>query len=159
MVAVTMPLQTTENDDKPAIAMMEQCKPTDPVDTLHNDEGLRVLAEYDGDTTWDPSEEKRLVRKIDWRLLPIMCGTYALSYYDKVMISQAVCNSPDLSASSAANQDLLNRPYSVFEQTSVSRLATGIRLRLPSIILVLLPAPIQRSFWLKGTQSSVLQHL
>ena len=85
------PSQGIENDDKTAISMMENCKPTKTIDTFHNDEALKVLAQYDGDQAWDPSEEKRLVRKIDWKLLPLMCGTYALSYYDKVMISQAVC--------------------------------------------------------------------
>lgn len=55
-------------------------------DTLHNDEGMRVLANYDGETTWDEKEEKLLKRKIDYRLLPILCATYGLQ----------VCNSPSL---------------------------------------------------------------
>lgn len=55
------------------------------VDTVHQDEALRVLANYDGQETWDKEEEKQLRKKIDRRLLPILCVTYALQYYDKGM--------------------------------------------------------------------------
>ncbi|CAG9975162.1 unnamed protein product [Clonostachys byssicola] len=37
----------------------------------------------------DPAEEKKLVRKIDWKLMPVLCFTYALQYYDKAILSQA----------------------------------------------------------------------
>ncbi|KAL1959131.1 hypothetical protein VTO42DRAFT_2918 [Malbranchea cinnamomea] len=59
------------------------------IDTVHNDEALKVLATYEGDTSWEPEEEKRLVRKIDRRLMTILCITYGLQYYDKAMLSQA----------------------------------------------------------------------
>ncbi|KAK5023896.1 hypothetical protein LTS07_009021 [Exophiala sideris] len=59
------------------------------VDTLHNDEAVKVLANYDGDQSWEEEEEKRLRRKIDRKLLPILCLTYAVQYYDKSMLSQA----------------------------------------------------------------------
>ncbi|KAL4945770.1 hypothetical protein BDV06DRAFT_229953 [Aspergillus oleicola] len=62
-------------------------KPT--MDTKHTDEAMKVLANYTGDETWEPTEEKHLVRKIDWRLLPLLCMTYGLQYYDKAMLSQA----------------------------------------------------------------------
>jgi hypothetical protein len=48
------------------------------VDTLHNDEAMKVLANYDGDETWTEQEEKKVQRKIDRRLLPILCATYGL---------------------------------------------------------------------------------
>ncbi|KAE8420570.1 major facilitator superfamily domain-containing protein [Aspergillus pseudocaelatus] len=32
---------------------------------------------------------RKLVRKIDWKLMPVMCFTYALQYYDKAILSQA----------------------------------------------------------------------
>ncbi|KAH8897968.1 allantoate permease [Thozetella sp. PMI_491] len=64
-------------------------KPTKTVDTVHNDEGLRVLAEYNGEQTWTDAEEKTLRRKVDWRLMPVLCVTYGLQYYDKAMLSQA----------------------------------------------------------------------
>jgi hypothetical protein len=51
---------------------------TNTVDTLHNDEALRVLARHGSDETWTPEEEKKVQRKIDRRLLPILCITYGL---------------------------------------------------------------------------------
>lgn len=59
------------------------------IDTIHNDEGLRVLANYHGDNQWTPEEEKRLAKKIDRRLLSIVVTTYGLQYYDKAMLGQA----------------------------------------------------------------------
>ncbi|KAM5350664.1 hypothetical protein ACJ41O_007169 [Fusarium nematophilum] len=37
----------------------------------------------------DEATNKRLLRKIDWRLMPVLCFTYALQYYDKAILSQA----------------------------------------------------------------------
>jgi len=61
-----------------------------PIDTVHQDEALKVLARYDGEQTWTTEEEKRVRRKIDRKLIPILCITYGLQYYDKAMLSQAV---------------------------------------------------------------------
>ncbi|KAF5596624.1 allantoate permease [Fusarium subglutinans] len=44
------------------------------------------LAEAHASDEVDPIAEKKLVKKIDWYLMPLMCMTYALQYYDKVMI-------------------------------------------------------------------------
>lgn len=71
-------------------AQVEDLKKTITVDTLHNDEALKVLANYQGEETWTAEEEKKLTRKIDRRLLSILCITYGLQYYDKAMLSQAV---------------------------------------------------------------------
>ena len=60
------------------------------IDTIHNDEALKVLANYRGEQTWTDKEEKKLPRKIDWKLMPVLCATYGLQYYDKAMLSQAV---------------------------------------------------------------------
>ena len=57
---------------------------TDTMDTVHNDQGMKVLAEYQGDQHWDPAEEKKLRHKIDRKLISILCFTYGLQYYDKV---------------------------------------------------------------------------
>lgn len=75
-------LEMTETETEP--------KKQFAVDTVHNDEAMKVLANYDGQDTWDKAEEKKVRRKIDARLLPILCLTYALQYYDKGMIAQAV---------------------------------------------------------------------
>ena len=77
-------------DDKPQHEQLEDLKKTVTIDTLHNDEAVKVLASYAGDLEWSALEEKKLVRKIDRRLLSILCITYGLQYYDKAMLSQAV---------------------------------------------------------------------
>lgn len=48
------------------------------LDTVHNDEAVKVLAAYDGDDAWSDDEAKRLVRKIDKRLLPILFVTFGM---------------------------------------------------------------------------------
>jgi hypothetical protein len=69
---------------------VENLQKVTTLDTLHNDEAVRVLATYDGDQEWSEQEEKKLVKRIDRRLLSILCATYGLQYYDKAMLSQAV---------------------------------------------------------------------
>ncbi|VTT69226.1 unnamed protein product [Fusarium fujikuroi] len=59
------------------------------VDTVHQDEAMKVLGAYSGDEAWTEAEEKKLRRKIDWKLMPVLCATYGLQYYDKAMLSQA----------------------------------------------------------------------
>ncbi|KIW87270.1 uncharacterized protein Z519_12173 [Cladophialophora bantiana CBS 173.52] len=59
------------------------------IDTLHNDEALVVLGQYQGDTSWSPQEEKRVLRKIDKRLLPILVVTFGMTFYDKVLLAHA----------------------------------------------------------------------
>jgi hypothetical protein len=72
---------------------LDELKHTRTIDTIHQDEALRVLAQYAGDETWTPEEEKRLVRKIDKKLISLLIVTYGLQYYDKAMLSQAVGHS------------------------------------------------------------------
>lgn len=82
------------------------------VDTLHNDEAMKVLAAYEGDDTWTKEEEGTVRRKIDKKLLPILCLTYALQYYDKgelrrmILVSSAFCSCHSLVAQSAPPTDL-----------------------------------------------------
>ncbi|KAJ4167523.1 hypothetical protein NW754_011340 [Fusarium falciforme] len=54
-------------------------------------EGDHVIgSSLDGDVIeLDEATNKRLLRKIDWRLMPVLCFTYALQYYDKAILSQA----------------------------------------------------------------------
>lgn len=68
----------------------EQLEKSATVDTVHNDQAVEVLYNYQGEQTWTPEEEKRLVRKIDLRLMCLLCVTFGLQYYDKAMLSQAV---------------------------------------------------------------------
>jgi hypothetical protein len=60
------------------------------VDTVHGDEALKVIAAAGGDDVWEDLEEKQVVRKIDRKLMPILCVTYGVQYYDKAMLAQAV---------------------------------------------------------------------
>lgn len=69
---------------------VEDIKKTITVDTVHGDEAVKVLASYNGDQIWTEPEEKKLLKKIDRRLLSILVTTYGLQYYDKAMLSQAV---------------------------------------------------------------------
>jgi hypothetical protein len=55
-------IQQQAADDKPNLDQLEDLKKSITVDTLHNDEGMRVLANYAGDLEWSKEEEKKLVR-------------------------------------------------------------------------------------------------
>ncbi|OQO10871.1 hypothetical protein B0A48_04172 [Cryoendolithus antarcticus] len=68
---------------------LNELKKSITVDTIHNDEALKVLSAYTGEQSWTAEEEKKLTKKIDRRLLSILCVTYGLQYYDKAMLSQA----------------------------------------------------------------------
>ncbi|KAH6663272.1 major facilitator superfamily domain-containing protein [Plectosphaerella plurivora] len=37
----------------------------------------------------DDEANKKLLRRIDWHVMPVLCFTYALQYYDKALLSQA----------------------------------------------------------------------
>jgi hypothetical protein len=84
-----IPIDPTRESAEDAPATTKELEKTVTIDTVHNDEAVRVLATYAGDETWTPAEEKLVVRKIDRRLLPLLVLTYGLQYYDKAMLSQA----------------------------------------------------------------------
>jgi hypothetical protein len=81
--------QTTERREA-SQPPAEELKQVLTVDTVHQDEALKVLGRYAGDLTWTPKDEKKLVSRIDRKLLPLLIITYGLQYYDKAMLSQAV---------------------------------------------------------------------
>ena len=80
-------LSDADKSSKPGVDELEKAK---TIDTVHQDEALKVLANYRGEETWEEKEEKQLARRIDRKLLPLLCLTYGLQYYDKAMLSQAV---------------------------------------------------------------------
>lgn len=80
---------------KSSSSNLPEIEKTATVDTVHNDEAIKVLANYTGDEVWTDEEERKLLRRIDWKLMPILCVTYGLQYYDKAMFSQAVSLSKD----------------------------------------------------------------
>ncbi|KAF3005952.1 hypothetical protein E8E13_010158 [Curvularia kusanoi] len=75
--------------DETAPHTLEDLRKAKTIDTIHNDEALRVLAQYAGDASWTPEEEKKLVRRLDRKLISLLVITYGLQYYDKAMLSQA----------------------------------------------------------------------
>lgn len=82
--------QVEQAEDPSAINLDEDFQNLKRVDTVHGDEALKVIAAAGGDDYWTEDEEKKLVRKIDWRLMPIMCVSCGVQFYDKAMLSQAV---------------------------------------------------------------------
>jgi len=60
------------------------------MDTVQNDEALKVVGRYGGSEAWTDDEEKKILRKINRELMPILCVTYGLQFYDKFMLSEAV---------------------------------------------------------------------
>lgn len=111
------------------------------VDTLHNDEALKVLAAWVGDEDWEPEEEKKLVRRIDRTLLVILTLTYGLQYYDKAMLSQAV----SLMMENPTRLDWLTPE--VFRLSSA--FARIWSLRWASVILFLPPYSTWDSSWVR----------
>lgn len=54
------------------------------------DEALKVLQGAGGEPIiLTPEEEKRLLRKIDWHMMPLLCLVYGLNYLDKTTLSYA----------------------------------------------------------------------
>ncbi len=43
----------------------------------------------------DPDAEKRLVRKLDWRLIPWLCLLYLISFLDRTNIGNAKIQGPE----------------------------------------------------------------
>lgn len=66
-------------EDTPAATTLEDLQKQKTIDTVHADEAVKVLATYAGDEAWTEKEEKRLVKKIDRRLLPLLILTYGSS--------------------------------------------------------------------------------
>lgn len=102
------------------------------IDTVHQDEVMRVLAAYQGPEAWTEQEEKTLRRKIDLRLMPVLCLTYGLQYYDKAMLSQAVSH---LCKHYKRTADLGTRHCSDSVMICIYAQATGTPCLQPSFIL------------------------
>ncbi|KKY36428.1 putative mfs allantoate [Diaporthe ampelina] len=59
-------------------------------DRNNADEALRVLQGENGEAIeLSPEDERRLLRKIDWNLMPLLCLVYGLNYLDKTTVSYA----------------------------------------------------------------------
>lgn len=54
------------------------------------DEALKAFMSHQGQVIeLDEATNKRLLRKIDWNLMPVMCIVYGLNYLDKTTLSYA----------------------------------------------------------------------
>lgn len=54
------------------------------------DEAMKAFQGHEGEViTIDEATNKRLLRRIDWNLMPIMCVIYGLQYLDKTTLSYA----------------------------------------------------------------------
>ncbi|KAJ9634499.1 hypothetical protein H2199_008956 [Coniosporium tulheliwenetii] len=83
MSDIEKPREVMSEHIKTPSADVEEAKQLAQVDTVHNDEALKR------EETWTEQEEKKLRWKIDLKLMPVLCMTYGLQYYDKAMLSQA----------------------------------------------------------------------
>ena len=74
----------TDEKQPPAIVNMEK----DVAEKQRQgqaDEALNAFEELQGETiTLDPGTSKRLLRIIDWHLMPIMCFVYGMNYLDSM---------------------------------------------------------------------------
>lgn len=78
-----------EKVTQPRAVISDTDAPSKEMDAAAAANALKVLVNYDGEETWTEEEEAKLRNKVDWKLMPILCITYGLQYYDKAMLSQA----------------------------------------------------------------------
>lgn len=70
---------------------MEKSSPTQTQDpqTSDGDVESKVAAVEVEESTFTPAETKRLLRKVDWALLPFLSFLYLLSFLDRANIGNA----------------------------------------------------------------------
>ena len=59
--------------------------------TQNDDEALQFLKNQHDVGELTPEEEKRLLRKIDWMIMPLMWSCYCLQYLDKTLGKSLSC--------------------------------------------------------------------
>ncbi|KAK8125551.1 uncharacterized protein PG998_001310 [Apiospora kogelbergensis] len=75
------------SDPKPHVPVGAVLRHADKNDA---DEAYKVLVGHEGETiVITPEEEKKLLRKIDLNLMPLLCIVYGLNYLDKTTVSYA----------------------------------------------------------------------
>lgn len=60
------------------------------LDTRNVDEALKFLEAHAGTINLEDIDERKMMRKIDWTLMPLMFLCYFLQYSDKTLINYAV---------------------------------------------------------------------
>ncbi len=77
------------DNDAPAAMELEGGEPTKVISAREVDAALQFLDNDGTRTTMTEIEEKRLIRKIDWHLMPLMTCCYFLQYLDKTLRMEA----------------------------------------------------------------------
>lgn len=82
------------------------------------DEAMKAIGELHGETiTIDEETNKRLLRRIDWHIMPIMCFVYGMNYLDSMVYYNY---SDGFSANRRRNHFILRKCYGI-ENRSQSR--------------------------------------
>lgn len=92
-------------DEKHTLSQDVERSPSDIADAIRNgsvinkkilehagdaDEAMKAFMQAEGEVIeLDEETNKRLLRKIDWNLMPMMCTVYMLNFLDKTTISYA----------------------------------------------------------------------
>lgn len=81
---------TAEEGNKSSTSHFEDSQRTIPEKTHNGDTALALFAHGEGQNEpIDPAENKRLVRKIDWMILPFLSICYAF-YYVSILYSPII---------------------------------------------------------------------
>ena len=72
--------------DHPTTAVTEHRRSQEKMGFDHLEKTERVSLQ---DEETDPVEERRIIRKVDWRLLPLLILLYTLTFLDRVNIGNA----------------------------------------------------------------------
>lgn len=77
--------------DKSEVAVLEHAptaqRTSDTYD--HGKEEAQITTTGDIDEGFDPELVKRTMRKVDWRLIPMLCALYTISLIDRTNLSTA----------------------------------------------------------------------
>ncbi|KAL2842013.1 major facilitator superfamily domain-containing protein [Aspergillus pseudoustus] len=87
MSADTKTLESTQDVEKKA--KPEHCEISPASHPDQDNDALNIISAYTGDREWTPDEERRLVRKIDLKMMSLLALSYGLQYYDKALLGQA----------------------------------------------------------------------
>lgn len=82
------PIPTSE--EKAPVTVQDSPRPASP----SQDVAAEIVGEHAQEI--DPELQRRVLRKIDWYLIPAMVLGYGLVYYDKVMIALPTSSSAPL---------------------------------------------------------------
>ncbi|KAK3942785.1 putative mfs allantoate [Diplogelasinospora grovesii] len=84
------PVDSNNTEDSPAVGSVQKVlKHANSNDADEALKALQALASDGEPVVFEPGEERRLLRKIDLHLMPLLCLIYGLNYLDKTTLSYA----------------------------------------------------------------------